>query len=397
MKVIKALFSLVLIFGFIVIVSTLASEGSFLESAEIPILSNAARDPVKVPVQTSPKNNTEFTHYPRKVILHWKAVSGASGYDVEVDCDGCREAGKWDSEVGQSWQKLTVKITSHTFTFSGDNLGRWRVRAIKSGRRSDWSSWWTFRFKTSETPEPQKEVTQAKAKTATAQAVKTKTKTVRTAKAKTQVDQVTDAEATAAQASAAPKQFFLDFVDSYLIFSPSSNSFQIITEGTVISYGNDWERHRLRPYLYHIRQKFWKDFFWQVNTSRKEVSKVTGGNFGKGGGTANKLDIVVDVVGGDSKIPPERFFLRFKKAYLVYVPASKTLQITAEGSVLSYGADWIKCQMRSYLYHVKLKSWRDFYWKINTSRKEAYKVKDGEFCKLGGSASPLEMGIRIVE
>ena len=400
MKVIKALFSHILVFGFIVIISALASEGSILENGKIANFSSCAPDPVKVPVQTSPKNNTEFTHFPRKATLHWRSVSGASGYDVEVDCYGCREAGKWDSEVSQSWQKLTVKVTSHTFTFSGDNLGRWRVRAIKSGRRSDWSSWWTFKFRTGETPEPQAGTPQTEktaAITATAKAATAKTATAQTAKARTQATQVTAVKATAAQVSAAPKQFFLDFVDAYLIFSPSSNSFQIITEGTVMSYGNDWKRQQLKPYLFHIRQKFWKDFFWQVNTSRKEVYKVTGGKFGKGGGTAKKLDVVVDVVGGDKKTPPERFFLRFKKAYLVYVPASETLQITAEGIVLSYGSDWMKCQMKTYLYHVKLKSWQGFYWKINTTKKKANKVKDGEFCKPGGSASPLKMGVRVVE
>ncbi len=400
MKVIKVLFTLIFVFEFIVVGISLASEGSFLENNKIASFPAVDPDPVKIPVQTSPKNNTEFTHYPRKVILHWKSVSGASGYDVEVDCYGCREPEKWDSEVGQSWQKLTVKITSHTFTFSGDNPGRWRVRAIKSGRRSDWSPWWTFRFKTGETPETQPEAAQTKsavAKTATARAATEKAKTARTAKTKTRVAQVPAVKATAAQASTAPKQFFLDFVDAYLVFSPSSNSLQIITEGTVISYGNDWQRRQLRPYLFHIRQKFWKDFFWQVNTSRKEVYKVTGGNFGKGGGTAKKLDVVVDVVGGDNTNPPQRFFLRFKKAYLVYIPASETLQITAEGSVLSYGSDWMKCQMQSYHYHVKLKSWQGFYWKINTSKKEAYKVRDGEFCKLGGSASRLKMSVRIVE
>ena len=400
MKAIKASPFLVLVFGFIFGISTLTSEGSFLETNKTATFSSGDPDPVKVPVQTSPKNNTEFTHYPRKVTLHWRSVSGASGYDVEVDCYGCREAGKWDSEVGQSWQKLTVKVTSHTFTFSGDNLGRWKVRAIKSGRRSDWSPWWTFKFKTGEIPEAQAEAAQAKsdvAKTATARAATTKTEKTQTTKTQAQVTQVTAVKATTAQTSVAPKQFFLDFVDAYLIFSTSSNSFQIITEGTVISYGNDWERQQLRPYLFHMRQKFWKDFFWQVNTSRKEVYKVTGGSFGKGGGTAKKMDVVVDVVGGDNNTTPERFFLRFKKAYLVYVPASETLQITAEGNVLSYGSDWMKCQMMSYLYHLKLKSWKDFYWKINTGRKEAYKVREGEFCRPGGSESVMKMGVRVVE
>lgn len=394
MRISKILILVFIAIGIVTISGTQVSGAGLLEDST-GLNSRLGPDPVKVPVQLAPKNNTEFTHFPRKVILRWRAVSGASSYELEVDCLSCRQAGKWDSEVGLAWHKASVKVTSYSFEFSGDNQGRWRVRAVKAGRRSDWSPWWMFKFNTGGSSEPQAGTAQAKS----VAVQKAKAQKIKAQPAKTQIkaSQATAKTVAAVQMSGVPKQFFLDFVDAYLVFVPGSNSIQLSTEGTVLSYGNDWEKCRLRPYLYHIRQKNWKDFYWQVNTSRKEAYKVTGGQFCRIGGTAKKMDIVVDVVGGSDRSNPDRFFLKFKKAYLVFVPSSKTLQITAEGNVLSYGVDWMKCQMQPYLYHIKLKSWKDFYWKINTSQKEAYKVRGGELCKLGGSESSLKMGVRVVD
>lgn len=386
MKVSRILIAFTLVIGCLAFSQIFATDSSAL---------NLQRSEVKVPVQVVPKNNTEFTHHPRKVTLRWRAVSGATLYEVEVDCRGCRQAGKWDTEVGEPWQKASSRVTSHSFTFSGDNLGRWRVRAVKAGRRSDWSPWWTFRFKTGETPEAQAPVTKPAPKTVQKKPVP------KIAVPKKPVPKPVPKKAAvkpaAAQVLPVPQQFFLDFVDAYLVFQPSSNSIQIITEGLVLSYGSDWEKCRLRPYLYHIRQDNWQGFYWQVNTSRKEVHKVTGGEFCRIGGTRKKLDMTVDVVGGSDTIPPSRFVLRFQAAYLVFVPTSEALQITAEGNVLSYGNDWEKCQLKPYLYNLKQKFWRGFHWKINTGRKTVYKVTGGEFCKMEGSDTPMLMGVRVVD
>ena len=103
----------------------------------------------------------------------------------------------------------------------------------------------------------------------------------------------------AMQASAAePKRFFIDFKDAYLVYAPSSGTKQVVAEGNVLSYGGDWQVKKLKPYLYHMRLKTWKGFYWKVNTSRKEVYKVTGGKFGKLGGSDKKKNFTVDVVGG---------------------------------------------------------------------------------------------------
>lgn len=197
-----------------------------------------------------------------------------------------------------------------------------------------------------------------------------------------------------------PKRFFVDFTDGYLVYAPGSSTLQITAGGMVLSYGQNWEAKKLKPYLYHLRLKTWKDFFWKVNTSRKEVYKVTDGTFGALGGSETKLDFVLDPKGDANN--PDRFLIRFPKSYLVYVPDSDTLQIAAQtqahgGHVISYKGDWQVKKLKSYLYHLRLASWKNFYWKVNTSRKGIWKVTNGTFGQLGGDQSDLSFGVRVVE
>lgn len=196
---------------------------------------------------------------------------------------------------------------------------------------------------------------------------------------------------------AAPKRFFIEFKDAYLVYAPGSGTKQIVADGSVLSYGGDWQVSKLKSYLYHMRLKTWKGFYWKVNTSRKEVYQVTGGTFGKLGGNDKKKNFTMDVVGGGGTGTPDRFLIKFPKSYLVYVPGSGTLQIAAGGNVLSYGADWGVKKLKEYLYHMRLKTWKGFYWKINTSRKEAYMVRNGTFGKLGGSETKMKATVRVVK
>jgi len=196
----------------------------------------------------------------------------------------------------------------------------------------------------------------------------------------------------------APKRFFLDFNDAYLVYQPSTKILQIASQSNVLSYGSDWQKAKVHSYLYDLKEKFWKGFYWRVNTSRKEVYRYHGPNFGKIGDSKHEklTNVTVDVVGNINN--PTRFFLRFKTACLVYVPKTKTLQVTTEGNVLSYGSDWQKCNLKSFLYHLKQNVWKGFYWKVNTSRKQVYRITGGTFCKISpGSSAVLNIGVRVVE
>jgi hypothetical protein len=179
-----------------------------------------------------------------------------------------------------------------------------------------------------------------------------------------------------------PKRFLLHFKNAYLGYIKSSKSIQIIAEKNVLSYGGDWQKCQLTPTLFHLRENFWKGFYWEVNTAQKVVYRVKGGSFCKGGGTKEKLNMTVKVTG-------DYFYLYFSTAYLVYVPSTKTLQVTTEGNVLSYGSDWQKCNLKPYLYELKQNVWQGFYWKINTSKKQAWKITGAQFCSMGGTSAPL--------
>ncbi len=193
------------------------------------------------------------------------------------------------------------------------------------------------------------------------------------------------------QPAATPKRFSLKLRDAYLVHNPSNNILQIAAQGNVLSYGRDWQVRKMKPYLYHFKQNNWRGFYWAVNTSRGEVYRVKNGSFGQLGGTKQKLHIGVDAVGNANN--PTRFFLRLRDASLVHQVGRSGLQIASQGNVLSYGGDWQVRKLKPYLYHFKQNNWRGFHWQINTSRKEAYRVKNGSFGRIGGNKTRLHMGI----
>lgn len=197
-------------------------------------------------------------------------------------------------------------------------------------------------------------------------------------------------------AQAQPERFTLNFSDAYLVHEPQSGTLQITAQGNVLSYGGDWEARRVKSFLYHIRLKTWQGFFWQVNTSRKEVYRNRGGTFGSVlGGTSTDLPFNVDVVGEAGNAEVKRFIIRFPESYMVYAPANDVLQLTAEGNVLSYCSDWQRCKLRSNMYHFKQNNWNSFFWKVNTASKKVWRCRNGVFCQLGGSDELLHIKVEV--
>ncbi|MBN2135208.1 MAG: hypothetical protein JW737_05720 [Acidobacteria bacterium] len=186
------------------------------------------------------------------------------------------------------------------------------------------------------------------------------------------------------------ERFKLEFKDAYLIYDTVTASLQIITQGNVLSYGKDWEVVKMKPYLFALRLKTWKDFFWKVNTSRKEVYMIKDIEFPKMGGTSKTLENVMVKPTGDA-MTPERFQLMFGSAYMAYLPDTKTQQIVTEGVVLSYCQDWEVIQLKPYLYHFKQNMWKAFFWHVNSSRKTVNRVSGGTFGQMGGDLKPLDI------
>lgn len=109
---------------------------------------------LNIPQQISPYSGITLTNYPRSTTMEWASVPYAEKYYVEVDCFHCSEANKWSSEAdGKPWLLDTTYNKYYTFTFPGDQAGRWRVKATNSsGQESQWSSWWGFNYVTQAQP-----------------------------------------------------------------------------------------------------------------------------------------------------------------------------------------------------------------------------------------------------
>jgi hypothetical protein len=101
------------------------------------------------PVLVSPLNDQVFANYPRKTVLVWQPVSGATGYYLTVDA--CTSPAPINANsVWQNVVKGTVQGTSFTFDFVGAQPGRWNVMAIDSTddhQQSEVSAWSNFAYK----------------------------------------------------------------------------------------------------------------------------------------------------------------------------------------------------------------------------------------------------------
>ncbi len=106
--------------------------------------------PWGTPVLVSPANGTALYHYPRTTTVIWNPVTSAVSYLVE---SAFLSGSTW-----VAYPEVTVSgntNTFYTFTFVGDQKGRWRVTAFDGTNYSAPSAWWTFSYNTTpqmETP-----------------------------------------------------------------------------------------------------------------------------------------------------------------------------------------------------------------------------------------------------
>ncbi len=102
----------------------------------------------KAPEQYSPSNGQMYTHYPRNITFTWEQITNAL-YDIEIDCLGCQIDGQWGSDTGSALASISdINQPFYNYEFTGDKLGRWRVRATKKGKAGTWSDWGLFSFNT---------------------------------------------------------------------------------------------------------------------------------------------------------------------------------------------------------------------------------------------------------
>lgn len=107
------------------------------------------------PALVAPRNRVVFTNDPRTVRFAWLRVPQAASYGIEIDCYGCCGRDRWCSDA-QGMGYIVPKLTAiaYTFTFWGDQEGRWRVWAVdarsRPGIKSEWSGF-AFRAARQET------------------------------------------------------------------------------------------------------------------------------------------------------------------------------------------------------------------------------------------------------
>ena len=95
-----------------------------------------------VPIQLSPKNNSKFKSFSRKIPLRWKKVENAAYYEVEVQA--CHPSG---CENGVKPFARFEKLTNTKCYLDDPNSWhwRWRVWALdRKGQPGPKSDWWEF-------------------------------------------------------------------------------------------------------------------------------------------------------------------------------------------------------------------------------------------------------------
>ena len=192
-----------------------------------------------------------------------------------------------------------------------------------------------------------------------------------------------------------PKAFSLALPETVLIFEPATYGFQITSHGAAISDGKDWKLCKMKPNVYQIKHVLWTDFFWEIDTYERQVWEVRGVDFCKKGGKARELKIKVDVTGGSLLIPPSRFTLALPETRLRFEPGSKTFALTTFDKPIFHLPFWWVCKRESYLYQLRYILWQDFFWQVNTFKKEASRIREGKFCSGEGKAEVLPVPVTV--
>ncbi len=194
----------------------------------------------------------------------------------------------------------------------------------------------------------------------------------------------------------APKRFIVDLPDTQLIYHPASFGLQIVCRGDILSDGKDWRKCQIRAYIHQLKHAVWeKDCHWEINTFERGIWRIKNAEFCKGGGDGDELKMKMEVHGGSKVFPPSELILKLAKTQLEFEPTTGKFRLHTFGDSIAYIPFWKVARLKAHLYQFSFTLWQDFFWEVDTFKKQVSRVTGGTFGKEGGTAAPLNLNVSV--
>ena len=193
----------------------------------------------------------------------------------------------------------------------------------------------------------------------------------------------------------APKVVTLELPDMELIYLPKTFDVKVMCQGAEFSDGRDWRKCQIRSYIHQLKEVGWEEkFHWEVDTLERGVWRINDAVFCKRGGVGQEAKLLkMEVTGGSKTVPPSKVVLKLTDARLRYEPASGKLELLTVGDQIAYIPFWSVARIQSHIYQFKYNTWNDFFWEVDTFKKEVTRITGGIFGKEGGTAAPVPITV----
>jgi hypothetical protein len=91
---------------------------------------------------------------------------------------------------------------------------------------------------------------------------------------------------------------------------------------------------------------------------------------------------------------PKLVAIELPETIIVYNPATFGFTMECNGTPMSDGKDWRKCNIKTNIFQIKHAVWeKGLIWELNTSDGSLWQITGGTFCKKGGKAVELKMKV----
>jgi hypothetical protein len=185
--------------------------------------------------------------------------------------------------------------------------------------------------------------------------------------------------------------FMLEFPGARYSYLQRGND-QFFLGETLVSTDH-WRVKQMKDYLYHLQVPGWPDYFWKINTSRRQAYSVEG-TYGQYGGRETPLDFEAAPQGS-----LEGFVLRLSTLYLYHTPDETRLLAedkmndrgtSKQESVLARTDAWQVERMNREIFQVRQPTWNERYWQVNLESRNAYLIEGNTFGTFGGEKEPID-------